>query len=129
MSGAVRESENAAARVLVDCFEKVAMMPVLPLIATLQVPVPGQPLSDQPLNREPVSAAAVRVIGRLSSKDAVQTVPQVMPAGELVTVPLPSPLFVTARSNFGGGGGEEETVIVCVAVFEPAAFVAVRDTV
>ena len=64
------------------------------LIVTAQTPVPVQaPL--QPLNSEPLAALAVRVTSAPWSKLAAQVVPQVIPAGELVTVPVPVPLVAT----------------------------------
>ncbi len=65
------------------------------LIVTEQAPVPVQaPL--QPVNVEPVAGAAVRVDdGRRKRRPAEQSVPQLMPAGDDVTVPVPVPALVT----------------------------------
>ena len=54
----------------------------------------------QASNIQPVTAVAVRVTAVSGSKVSVQSVappPQVMPGGELVTMPSPSPAMVTAR--------------------------------
>ena len=46
---------------------------------------------DQPANTLLASAAAVKVTDEFCVNAAVQTEPQLMPAGELVTLPLPVP--------------------------------------
>jgi len=71
-----------------------AVTEVSALTVTTHVPVPVQaPL--QPANAEPVAGAAVRVTAVPAVKDFEQVVPQLIPAGLLVTVPEPVPLFVT----------------------------------
>ena len=63
----------------------------------VQVPVPVQaPLLDQPVKTLPVAGVAVRVMEVPLVKLLVQVVPQLMPVGELVTVP--EPVLVTARA-------------------------------
>ena len=57
---------------------------------TTQVPVPTQ-APDQPANVDPTSAAAVSVTVAPLPKLAEQVVPQLIPAGLDVTVPLPVP--------------------------------------
>jgi len=51
----------------------------------------------QPVKLEPVSALAVRVTEVLAVYGSLQSEPQLMPAGELVTVPLPVPDLLTVR--------------------------------
>jgi hypothetical protein len=58
---------------------------------------PVQPVPDQPANIEPDAAVAVSVTAAPLLKLAEQVLPQLMPAGELVTVPLPVPAFATVR--------------------------------
>jgi hypothetical protein len=56
-----------------------------------------QPVPDQPANVEPEAGVAVKVTAAPLLKLAEQVLPQLMPAGELVTVPLPVPAFATVR--------------------------------
>ncbi|OIQ73948.1 hypothetical protein GALL_444120 [mine drainage metagenome] len=65
------------------------------LMATVQLPVPEQPPPDQPAKLEPVAAAAVSVTLVPEMKLEVQVLPQLMPAGLLLTVPEPAPLVLT----------------------------------
>ncbi|MDW8479675.1 MAG: hypothetical protein RML12_07400 [Xanthomonadales bacterium] len=63
-------------------------------IVTTQLPVPLQsPL--QPAKLEPGSGLAVRVTAAWSGKSALQLAPQAMPAGALLTVPVPLPVRLT----------------------------------
>jgi hypothetical protein len=63
------------------------------LTVTAQVPVPEQaPL--HPAKVEPAAAVAVSVIAVPDVTDSVHAVPQLMPAGVLVTVPEPEPALV-----------------------------------
>ena len=64
------------------------------LIVSMQVPVPEQS-PDQPVNCTPEAAAALRVTEVPSLNCAEQVAPQLIPAGELVTVPEPAPLLAT----------------------------------
>jgi len=61
------------------------------LIVTEHVPVPAQPPPLQPVNVEPAAGVAVRVTAVPLVKAAAHVVPQVIPAGALVTVPVPAP--------------------------------------
>jgi hypothetical protein len=67
-----------------------AELTVVVHVAALPVQSP-----DQPLNAEPAAGAAVSVTLVPETKALEQVVPQSIPAGELVTVPVPVPLFVT----------------------------------
>jgi hypothetical protein len=49
------------------------------------------------LKMEPVAAVAVRLTIWPEGKGALQVAPQLIPAGLLVTVPLPAPAFVMVR--------------------------------
>ena len=64
---------------------------------TVQAPVPEQPPPLQPVKVEPAAAVAVNVIAVPLAKLAEQVAPQLIPTGELVTVPLPVPAGVTVR--------------------------------
>ena len=61
-------------------------------IVTVHAPVPLQPPPLQPVNVEPPVEAAVRATALPIGKSAAQTVPQEMPLGLLVTVPVPLPV-------------------------------------
>ena len=66
--------------------------------------VPAQS-PDQLAKREPAAGVAVSVTFVPLRKVATHVAPQLIPAGELVTVPAPVPVFNTARECGGGGGG------------------------
>ena len=72
----------------------VAVTEVAPLTVTVQLPVPEQP-PLQPVKLEPALATAVKVTCSPELNDAEQVAPQAMPAGKLVTVPVPVPADVT----------------------------------
>jgi hypothetical protein len=81
---------------------KVALTDFAASMVTLQAPVPLQaPL--QPANVKPESGAAVKLTTVPLAKSAEQLVPQEIPGGELATVPVPVPLFVTVRVKDVGG--------------------------
>lgn len=73
----------------------VAVTDVLLDRVTTQVPVPEQPPPDHPPKVDPAFAVAVSVTAVPLAKPAVQVEPQVMPAGELLTEPLPLPESAT----------------------------------
>ena len=76
---------------------KVAVTVVAAESVTVQLPVPEQPPPLQPVKVEPAAGAAVSVTAVPLVKLAAQVAPQVIPAGELLTVPLPVPAGVTVR--------------------------------
>lgn len=69
------------------------------LIVTTHVPAPLQPAPLQPSNDEPEPGVAVSVTCEPELKSAVQALPQLIPSGELTTVPLPAPASVTVNAN------------------------------
>src|SRR5437660_12284131 len=77
---------------------KVAMTARAALIVTLQVPVPVQ-LPLQPVKVAPAAGAGVRVTTVPVVRAVEQVAPQEIPAGLLVTVPLPAPALVTVRAG------------------------------
>ncbi len=124
-----------------SCGVKVAVTFSAALMVTLQAPVPVQaPL--QPVNTEPAAGVAARLttVPELYWKE--QVAPQLMPAGELVSVPVPVPAGVTVNVNRGTKVAvtvvAEFTVTVQVPVpvqappqpvkIQPAAGTAVRVT-
>jgi hypothetical protein len=72
----------------------VAVTDVVLVGVTLQVPVPVQ-APDQPVKVELAFGVAVSVTAVPLGKLALHVVPQVMPAGELVTDPPPVPATAT----------------------------------
>ena len=78
---------------------KVAVTEVAALTVTVQAPVPAHPPPLQPANVEPVAAAAVKVTAVPLVYEAEHVAPQLMPAGLLVTVPLPVPALVTVKEE------------------------------
>src|SRR3954469_22271855 len=71
-------------------------------MVTAQLPVPVHP-SDQPLKVDPDAGAAASVTTMPAGYCTVQSLAQVMPASELVTVPAPLPPLVTVRVKLFGG--------------------------
>jgi hypothetical protein len=80
---------------------KDAVTVVVPLMVTMQVPVPVQ-APDQPVKLDPMVAEAVRVTTVPSAKIGLQVDGQETPAGEEVTVPDPVPA-ITTLSEPGAG--------------------------
>ena len=89
----VTVSANVVAELL-----NVAVTARAAVIDTVQAAVPVH-APDQPANVEPDAAAGVRVTDEPLLKLALHVAPQLMPAGDEVTVPVPVPAFVTARLN------------------------------
>jgi hypothetical protein len=88
----------------------VAVTALAALMVTLQLPVPVQaPL--QPAKVDPVAAVSVKVTTVPLVKLALQVLGQVMPAGLLLTEPVPVPPKVTERVSAAGA----VTVTVTVA--------------
>src|ERR1700683_1087453 len=76
----------------------VAVTACAALIVTVHVPVPVQfPL--HPVNVDPPVAAAVSTTCVPTAKLSVQAVGHVIPAGTLVTLPVPVPAMLTVRSS------------------------------
>jgi hypothetical protein len=71
--------------------EKIAVTFSSEFIVTRQVPLPVQ-APPQPLKVAPPVGVAVSITGVPLAKFTVQMDPQLIPAGELVTVPLPDTL-------------------------------------
>ncbi len=97
---------------------KVAVTVVAAETVTTHDPVPEHPPPLQPVKVEPAAGAAVSVTAVPLVKLAEQVAPQVIPAGLLVTVPVPA--LETVRAKVG----VKVTVKMSVAVL-PAASRAV----
>src|SRR5688500_4846855 len=80
-----------------DVKSKLAVTDVFAVMVTVQVPVPEQPAPLQLVNVDPEAAVAVSVTTVLILKELEQVEPQLMPAGLLVTVPLPVPVLLTVN--------------------------------
>src|SRR5204862_7070659 len=98
------------------CTVKVAVTVVAAETVTTHVPVPEHPPPRQPVKVEPAAGVAVSVTAVPLEKLAEQVAPQLIPAGELVTVPLPVPALLTVSAKVGGvkvavtvGAGENGT--------------------
>jgi hypothetical protein len=74
---------------------KLAVTVLFLSILTVQEPVPVQPPPLQPAKTDPEAGWTVRVTVVFLENDAEHVVPQLMPLGLLVTVPLPVPFLVT----------------------------------
>jgi hypothetical protein len=68
-----------------------------------QVPAPEHPPPDQPVKAEPDAGVAVSVMLDPDAKDAEHVLPQLIPAGALLTVPLP--VRVTVNGTDVGAAG------------------------
>jgi hypothetical protein len=95
------------------CALNVAVTDFAAVIDTTQAPVPLH-APVQPANVEPADAVGVSVTDVALLKLAEHVVPQLMPDGELVTLPLPVPAFVKFS---------EKPWTVNVAVTERAALI------
>ena len=81
--------------VSVNVCAKLAVMVVAALSVMVQVPVPEQPPPLQPVKMEPEAAVAVKVTAVPLENVAEHFLPQEIPLGELVTVPVPVPVLLT----------------------------------
>jgi len=120
-----------------DCKAKVAVTEVAALIVTVQVPLPEQPPPLQPLKVEPAAGAAVKVTAVPLANETEQVVPQEMPAGLLVTVPLPVPALETVSARVvvetpvpvTSRWSVSPSAVKLTLVLESAVFVGVKRTI
>jgi len=97
-----------------------AVTAVSAAIVTVQVPVPLQPAPLQPANVEPVLGVAVNVTVAPWGYVSEQSAPQLMPAGDDVTVPAPVPLLLTASAKaFRANDAVTAVAAVTVTVQSP----------
>jgi hypothetical protein len=85
-----------------DRKSKVAVTMVVAVTVTVQAPVPVHPPPLQPEKTESEPGVAVRVTAVPLGYVPEQLGPQLMPPTELVTVPLPPPIFTTASPKICG---------------------------
>ena len=76
---------------------KVAVTDRACVMATIQVVLVPEQAPLHPEKTDPASGEAVNVTFVPLGKEALHVVPQLIPAGVLVTVPLPPPALVTDR--------------------------------
>src|SRR5262249_60763678 len=82
---------------------KPAVTEAAAVTVTVQVlVVPLQPAPVHPVKVEPAAGAAVRVTTVRVVNDAEHVAPHGMPAGALVTAPVPVPDLLTGRGEDGG---------------------------
>jgi hypothetical protein len=96
-------------------------------MVTTQVLVPEQPLPDQPANAEPAVAVAVNVTVVPVGKSAEHVPGQLMPEGELVTVPEPAPARVTVNAFFVDGVSAASMCRIVVSTITDSASAAPND--
>jgi hypothetical protein len=89
---------DATERLKLGIAVKVAVTLSAALIVTMQELVPLHPAPDQPAKVDPAAAEAVRVTDELKTNGAAHCLaPQLIPAGVLVTTPLPVPFSATVK--------------------------------
>ncbi len=79
----------------------------------MQVLVPAHPPLFQPVKTDPFAGVAVNVTAVLLAYEEAQAVPQLIPVGVEVTVPVPDPSLMTVNVN---NGVDVEVIGVDVAV-------------
>jgi hypothetical protein len=88
------------------------------VIDTVQVPVPLHPAPLQPAKLKPLAGVALKVTCVPLLKLAVQVAPQLIPDGELVTVPPLLPILETARENVMGKNVAETLVFAFIVTVQ-----------
>jgi hypothetical protein len=87
---------------------KLAVTAVSAFILNEQLPVPEQaPLQPVKVDPEPGAAVSVTAVPCVYAAEHVD--PQLMPDGELVTVPLPVPALLTVSVRFTGAASHCES--------------------
>ena len=76
----------------------VAVAVVVPLIVNVQVELVPVQAPLHPVNADPGAGVAVNVTGVPSGYNAVQVIPQLIPAGDDVAVPVPFPVVVAVKA-------------------------------
>jgi hypothetical protein len=81
---------------------KIAVTEVAVLPLSVHGSFPWQP-PLHPVNVEPMSGMAVRVTTLPLGNDSLQSMPQAIPGGELITLPLPVPALLTVMFSIAWG--------------------------
>jgi hypothetical protein len=101
----------------------VAVTVAAAFIVTTHVLVPEHPAPDHPVNVDDAPGAAVSVTTVPDDSVALHAVPQLMPAGDDVTVPVPAPARLTDKANVN-----RSNCAVALTAVAPAGIVqAVED--
>src|SRR6185436_12493922 len=101
----------------------VEVTDVAALAASAHVPAPEQ-APPQPAKKEPAAGVAVRVRTEPGVTDCEHVAPQLMPAGALVTVPVPDPFLATESVT---GPVRLNVAVTDVAAFTVTAHVPVPE--
>ena len=112
---------SAAVSVYVTRSNRAVAATALVPAGTLQVVDVPVHAPDQPANWEFAAGAAVSVIGAVAVSDALHALPQLMPAGEDVTVPVPVPVLDTVTARTLGSGSTESPPLQPVMTINPVA--------
>jgi hypothetical protein len=105
------------------CRANTAVRLVAAVMATVQAPTPEQLPPFQPVKMEPAAGVAVSVTLLPLGKLLEQVAPQVIPAGELVTVPVPAPVMLKVKVT----GCRAKVAVTVVATAMVTAHVAVPE--
>lgn len=100
-----------------DAGMKLAVTVVAAVMLMVHVPAPEHPPPLQPAKTEAAEVGdAVSVTSVFCRKLAEHVAPQLMPAGELVTVPLPVPVLEMVRAKVGVGENVAVTAVAEVPI-------------
>ena len=90
------QNDTVAAHVPSGSWANSATATTVPVTVIMQNGTSPEQTPLQPANREPGSGHAVRTTGVSGANVAEHVLPQPTPAGLLLTVPNPAPVFTTA---------------------------------
>ena len=103
-----------------DCSAKLAVTVDAALVETVQDWAPPQPPPLQPVKVEPAAGVAVKVTKEFAVNEAEHVLPQLIPAGALVTMPVPAPdLFTVIVTDWSANVAVTEAAALIVTVQAP----------